>query len=69
MRKRTDFAFNSIYNTQLAINLEIKYIQFVQNNQHGVQLQFRRKKSLLTDVNFQRFLLSASNSRFNGQEM
>lgn len=45
----TDRGFNSIYNTQLAINLEIKYIQFVQNNQHGVQLQFRRKKSLLTD--------------------
>ena len=45
----TDRGFNSIYNTQLAINLEIKYLQFMPISQQGTQEQFRRKKQLLTD--------------------
>ena len=45
----TDRGFNSIYNTQLAINLEIKYLQFMQINQKATQQQLRRKKALLID--------------------
>ena len=45
----TDRGFNSIYNTQLAINLEIKYLQFMSVNQHETQQRFRRKKALLID--------------------
>ena len=45
----TDRGFNSIYNTQLAINLEIKYLQFMQINQRATQQQLRRKKALLID--------------------
>ena len=45
----TDRGFQSIYNTQLALNLDLKYIQFLNLNEGGVQTQLRRKLSALMD--------------------
>lgn len=45
----TDRGFSSIYNSQISINMDIRYLQFMQVNQQGTQHQFRRKMKLLTD--------------------
>ena len=45
----TDRGFQSIYNTQLALNLDLKYIQFLSLNEGGVQLQLRRRMNALMD--------------------
>ena len=45
----TDRGFQSIYNTQLALNLDLKYIQFLNLNEGGVQTQLRRKLNALMD--------------------
>ena len=45
----TDRGFQSIYNTQKAIDLKLKYIQFLKLNEGAVQAQLRRHAKALCD--------------------
>ena len=45
----TDRGFQSIYNTQKAINLKLKYIQFLNLNEGAVRAQLRRNAKALKD--------------------
>ena len=45
----TDRGFQSIYNTQLALNLDLKYIQFLSLNEGSVQLPLSPRTKSFND--------------------